>query len=103
MDPFYEACRKAGLRLIDFRNERAAAFAADTAARLDKRLAVCAVNASVGHANALVGLVNSQFAGSPVLLISGAAPHSHADLGRFQDFDQVSFSAPICKYARVID
>jgi acetolactate synthase-1/2/3 large subunit len=103
MDPFYEACRKAGLSLIDFRNEQAAAFAADTAARLDKRLAVCAVNASVGHANALVGLVNSQFAGSPVLLISGAAPHSHADLGRFQDFDQVSFSAPICKYARVID
>lgn len=103
MDPFYEACRKADLKLIDFRNEQAAAFAADTAARLDKRLAVCAVNASVGHANALVGLVNSQFAGSPVLLISGAAPHSQADLGRFQDMDQLALAAPICKYARVID
>lgn len=103
MDPFYEACRRAGLRLVDFRNEQAAAFAADAVARLDKKLAVCAVNATVGHANALVGLVNANFAGSPVLLISGAAPHAQADLGRFQDFDQVAFSAPICKYARTID
>jgi acetolactate synthase I/II/III large subunit len=103
MDPFYEACRQAGLRLVDFRNEQAAAFAADTVARLEKRLAVCAVNATVGHANALVGLVNAAFAGSPVLLISGAAPHSHADLGRFQDFDQVPLAAPICKYARAVD
>ncbi len=103
MDPFYEACRRADLPLIDFRNEQGAAFAADTVARLDKKLAVCAVNATVGHANALVGLVNAEFAGSPVLLISGAAPHSHADLGRFQDFDQVAMSAPICKLARTID
>lgn len=103
MDPFYEACRHAGLRLIDCRNEQAAAFSADAAARLDRRLAVCAVNASVGHANALVGLVNAAFAGSPVLLLSGAAPHAQADLGRFQDFDQVAIAAPICKYARLID
>ncbi|MCC6945156.1 MAG: thiamine pyrophosphate-binding protein [Thermomicrobiales bacterium] len=103
MDPFYEACRRADLPLIDFRNEQAAAFAADAVARLDKKLAVCAVNATVGHANALVGLVNANFAGSPVLLISGAAPHAQADLGRFQDFDQVAMSAPICKYAKTID
>ena len=79
MDPFYEACRNAGLRLVDFRNEQAAAFAADAAARLDKRLAVCAVNATVGNANAIVGFVNAAFAGSPMLLLTGAAPHAQAD------------------------
>ena len=103
MDPFYEACRRAGLRLVDFRNEQAAAFAADTAARLEKRLAVCAVNATVGHANAVVGLVDAAFAGSPMLLLSGAAPHTQADAGRFQDMDHVPIVSPICKYARAVD
>jgi acetolactate synthase-1/2/3 large subunit len=103
MDPFYEACRNAGLRLVDFRNEQAAAFAADAAARLEKRLAVCAVNATVGHANAIVGLVNAAFAGSPMLLLSGAAPHAQADVGRFQDMDHVPIVAPICKYARTVE
>jgi len=102
IDPFFESCRKAGLGLIDFRNEQAASFAADAAARLEKRLAVCAVNATVGHANALVGVVNAAFAGSPVLLLTGAAARSHTDIGRFQDFDQVAIAAPICKYAREI-
>lgn len=103
MDPFYEACRQAGVRLVDFRNEQAAAFAADIAARLERRISVCAVNATVGHANALVGLVNASFAGSPLLLITGAAPHSHTDIGKFQDFDQVALADPICKYARFVD
>lgn len=103
MDPFYEACRNAGLRLVDFRNEQAAAFAADTVARLEKRLAVCAVNATVGNANAIVGLVNAAFAGSPLLLLSGAAPHAQADVGRFQDMDHVPIVTPICKYARTVD
>src|SRR5579883_1355368 len=75
-EPFYEACQRAGLRLIDFRNEQAAAFAADAAARLTRRLAVCAVSAAVGHTNALIGVVNAWFDGAPLLLFSGSAAHA---------------------------
>src|SRR5438067_6869235 len=75
-EPVYDACRRAGVRLVDFRNEQAAAFAADTAARLTRRLHVCAVSSAVGHANALIGVVNAWFDGSPVLLFSGGSPHA---------------------------
>ncbi len=103
LDPFYEACRQAGLRLVDFRNEQAAAFAADAAARLTGRLGVCAVNAAVGHANALIGVVNAWFAGAPLLLISGSSDHARSDMGKFQDMDQLPLVAPLCKYARLVD
>jgi acetolactate synthase I/II/III large subunit len=99
----YDACRRAGLRLGDFRNEQAASFAADAAARLTRRLHVCAVSSAVGHANALIGVVNAWFDGSPVLLFSGASPHARTDIGKFQDMDHVGVVAPVTKYARVVD
>ncbi len=103
LNPFYEACRTAGLRLVDFRNEQAAAFAADAAARLTRRIGVCAVSAAVGHANALIGVVNAWFDGAPLLLITGSSAHSRTDMGKFQDLDQVALAAPVCKYARLVD
>jgi acetolactate synthase-1/2/3 large subunit len=103
LNAFYEACRTGGLRLIDFRNEQAAAFAADATARLTRRIGVCAVSAAVGHANALIGVVNAWFDGAPLLLITGAAPHSRTDAGKFQDMDQVALAAPVCKYAKLVD
>ena len=103
LNPLYEACRRAGLRLVDFRNEQAAAFAADAAARLTRRLGVCAVSSAGGHVNALVGVMNAWFDGAPLLLISGASDHSRTDAGKFQDLDQVALAAPLCKYARLVD
>jgi acetolactate synthase-1/2/3 large subunit len=102
-EPFYEACHRAGLRLVDFRNEQAAAFAADASARLSRKLGVCAVSASVGHANALIGVVNAWFDGAPVLLFTGSSEHTRSDQGKFQDMDQVPIVAPLCKYARLVD
>jgi acetolactate synthase-1/2/3 large subunit len=102
-EPFYEASRRANLRLVDFRNEQAAAFAADAAARLTRKLGVCAVSAAVGHANALIGVVNAWFDGSPVLLFSGSSPHRLTDMGKFQDMDQVAVAGPVCKYSKLVD
>jgi len=102
-EPFYAACQRAGLRLIDFRNEQAASFAADAAARLTGRVGVCAVSAAVGHANALIGVVNAWFDGAPLLLFSGSSTHARTSQGKFQDLDQVAVAAPICKYARLVD
>src|SRR6185437_9009084 len=102
-EPFYAACARAGMRLVDFRNEQAASFAADAAARLSGRVGVCAVSAAVGHANAMIGLVNAWFDGAPVLLVSGSSDHGRTDQGKFQDLDQVALAAPICKYAKLVD
>ncbi len=103
LNPLYMGLKRAGITIADFRNEQAAAYAADSAARLTGRLGVCAVSSAVGHVNSLSGLLNSWFDGSPLLLISGSSEHARADQGRFQQLDQVPLAAPLCKYARYVD
>ena len=103
LDPLLAACRKAGLRLVDVRNEQAAAYMAEAAGRLSRRVGVCAVSSGVAHANALTGVVNAYFDGSPMLLITGCGSTETIGLGHFQDLDQVALAAPVCKYARIID
>jgi thiamine pyrophosphate-dependent acetolactate synthase large subunit-like protein len=103
LDPFFQAARRAGLRLVDTRNEQAAAYLADAYARLTGRLAVCAVSSGVAHVNALTGIVNAWFDGAPVLLISGAGDLTTAGMGHFQDMPQAEIASPVTKFARVID
>ena len=41
LDPFYVACRRHGLRLVDVRNEQAAGYMADAVGRLTRRVGAC--------------------------------------------------------------
>jgi len=100
LNPLYLACRDASIRLIDTRNEQAAAYIADAYARLTRRVGVVAVSSGLAHVNALTGIANAWFDGAPVLLITGESPASQDDLGKFQEFDHVALARPLCKYAR---
>jgi len=103
LNPLYHAAKKAGIRLIDTRNEQAASFMADAWGRLTRRPGVCAVSSGVAHANALSGVVNAWFDSAPLLLISGGGPLRTAGLGHFQDFPQAAMAVPVARYCRVID
>jgi len=102
LNPFYLACKKAGIRVIDTHNEQAAAYIADTYARLTGQMGVCAVSSGIAHCNALTGVANAYFDGAPVLLITGASAGYGARRGVFQEFDQVALAAPICKYVSLV-
>ncbi len=102
MNPFYEACRRLGMRVVDTHNEQAAAYIADGYARLTGRLGVCAVSSGIAHCNALTGMANAYFDGAPVLLITGASAGYGAGRGVFQEFDQVGLADPICKYSQMV-
>ena len=103
LDPLFEAARKAGMRLIDARNEQTAAYIADAYGRLTRRPGVCAVSSGIAQVNALTGLANAWFDQGPMLLISGAADSTTAGMGHFQDLDQVSLARPVAKLSRSID
>jgi acetolactate synthase-1/2/3 large subunit len=103
LDPFYLACERAGMRMIDVRNEQAAGYMAEVTGRLSRSVGVCAVSGAVAHANALTGVLNAWFDGAPMLLITGITPLQHLGWGNFQDFNPVPMSEPICKYARLLD
>jgi len=100
LNPLYLACRDADIRLIDTRNEQAAAYMADAYARMTRRVGVCAVSSGIAHVNALTGIVNAWFDGAPVLLITGESGTKHDDMGKFQEFDHVALASPVTKYAR---
>lgn len=103
LDPFYQAARRAGLRLIDTRNEQTAGYMAGSAGRLTRRPGVAAVSSGVAHANALSGVTDAYMDGAPMLLVSGAAALATRGMGHFQDLDQVAAAAPVTRYARWID
>jgi len=100
LNPLYLACAAEEIRLIAARNEQAAAYIADTYARLTRRVGVCAVSSGIAHVNALTGLTNAWFDGSPMLLITGESPSDQDHMGKFQELDHVSLAGPVCKYAR---
>ena len=103
LDPFYLACKRAGMRMIDVRNEQAAGYMAEVSGRLTRSVGVCAVSGAVAHANALTGALNAWFDGAPMLLLTGMTPLADLGWGNFQDFNPAPMAATICKYARVLD
>ncbi len=103
LDPLYQAARRAGLRLIDTRNEQTAGYMAGSAGRLTRRPGVAAVSSGVAHANALSGVVDAWMDGAPMLLVSGAAALATRGMGHFQDLDQTALAAPVTRYSRLLD
>lgn len=101
LNPILEAAKRAGLPLIDARNEQAVSYMADTYARLTGRLGACAVSTGIAHVNAMAGLLNAHFDGAPLLLITGSSPSDALGRGAFQDVDQVELARPICKRAEL--
>jgi acetolactate synthase-1/2/3 large subunit len=61
------------------------------------------VSGAVAHANALSGVVNAFLDGAPMLLVTGITPLADLGWGNFQDFNPVPMTAPVCKYARLVD
>ena len=103
LDPILSAAQKSGLRVIDTRNEQAAGYMADAVGRLTRGVGVAAASAGVAHINALTGVCNAFFDGSPMLLITGATDSATVGRGHFQDMDTVGISRPLCKFAQWVD
>ena len=102
-EPIFAACDQAQMRVIDARNEQAAAYMADAAGRLTRQVGVCVVSTGVAHINALTGVCNAWFDGSPMLLITGATDSATRGRANFQDLDTVGISRPLTKYSDWVD
>jgi acetolactate synthase-1/2/3 large subunit len=69
--PVLDGCVEEGIRVIDLRHEQAVAHAAEAYGRLTGRLGVAAVTAGPGVTDAVTGVANAFFAGTPMLLLGG--------------------------------
>jgi len=96
--PLFEGARVEGLRLIDTRHEENAAFMAEGWALATGRVAVAAVTAGPGFANAFPGLAESNAAGVPLVVVAGRTGLNRRGRGAVQDLDQLGASRPVTKW-----
>ena len=94
--------RRNALRYVMCRGEMGGAHMADAYARVSGHLGVLFTSTGPGMANAIPGLVEARFAGSPVLHITGqtATRHLDRDAGTVHDVPgQTAMLAAACKAA----
>ena len=69
--PILTGAAEHGIRIIDFRHEQSAAFAAEGWAKVTRECGVAAVTAGPGVTNATSALAQAQAGDSPTFLIGG--------------------------------
>ncbi len=93
----YEGCLDYGVRVIDYRHEQAAVFAADAAGRITGIPGVAAVTAGPGVMNAVTSVANAWRACAPLIVIGGQAPTFLRGKGALQEMNHVDVMKPITK------
>jgi thiamine pyrophosphate-dependent acetolactate synthase large subunit-like protein len=102
ISPIFIEAKRAGLRVIDTRDEKNAVFAADAVARITGTPGVAAVTAGPGVTNALTALKNAELAQSAIVLLGGATATFLKGRGSLQDIDQLAVVRPHVKWAATV-
>ncbi|HWP27029.1 MAG TPA: oxalyl-CoA decarboxylase [Xanthobacteraceae bacterium] len=91
----------AGLRVISFRHEQSAGYAASIAGFLTKKPGICLTVSAPGFLNGLTALANATTNCFPMILISGSSEREIVDLqqGDYEEMDQLAIAKPLCKAA----
>src|SRR6201997_66888 len=93
--------QQAGLRVISFRHEQNAGYAASIAGFLTKKPGVCLTVSAPGFLNGLTALAHATTNCFPMILISGSSEREIVDLqqGDYEEMDQLAIAKPLCKAA----
>jgi len=102
IDPIYDACLDAGIKIIDTRHESAAVHMADVWSRITGRPGVSAVTSGPGHTNSLTGIATAWNALSRVIAMSGNSEIIHDEMGAMHEMDQIAFTRSITKWSKLI-
>ncbi|MGE5097361.1 MAG: oxalyl-CoA decarboxylase, partial [Betaproteobacteria bacterium] len=102
--PITDLTRKmqaAGLRVISFRHEQNAGYAASIAGFMTGKPGICLTVSAPGFLNGLTALSNATTNCFPMILISGSSEREVVDLqqGDYEEMDQLAIARPLCKAA----
>ncbi|AXK83054.1 oxalyl-CoA decarboxylase [Pseudolabrys taiwanensis] len=94
-------CQAAGLRVLSFRHEQNAGYAASIAGFLTKKPGICLTVSAPGFLNGLTALAHATTNCFPMILISGSSEREIVDLqqGDYEEMDQLAIAKPLCKAA----
>lgn len=90
-----------GMRVLSFRHEQNAGYAAAIAGFLTKKPGVCLTVSAPGFLNGLTALAHATTNCFPMILISGSSEREIIDLqqGDYEEMDQLAIAKPLCKAA----
>jgi oxalyl-CoA decarboxylase len=90
-----------GIRVISFRHEQNAGYAASIAGFLTKKPGVCLTVSAPGFLNGLTALAHATTNCFPMILISGSSEREVVDLqqGDYEEMDQLAIAKTMCKAA----
>jgi oxalyl-CoA decarboxylase len=102
--PITDLTRKAqaaGLRMISFRHEQNAGYAASIAGFMTGKPGVCLTVSAPGFLNGLTALANATTNCFPMILVSGSSEREVVDLqqGDYEEMDQLAIAKPLAKAA----
>ncbi len=90
-----------GIRVLSFRHEQNAGYAAAIAGFLTKKPGVCLTVSAPGFLNGLTALAHATTNCFPMILISGSSEREVVDLqqGDYEEMDQLAIAKTMCKAA----
>jgi len=90
-----------GLRVLSFRHEQNAGYAAAIAGFLTKKPGICLTVSAPGFLNGLTALAHATTNCYPMILISGSSEREVVDLqqGDYEEMDQLAVAKTMCKAA----
>ena len=90
-----------GIRVLSFRHEQNAGYAAAIAGFLTKKPGVCLTVSAPGFLNGLTALAHATTNCFPMILVSGSSEREVVDLqqGDYEEMDQLAIAKPLCKAA----
>src|ERR1700750_1998399 len=90
-----------GIRVISFRHEQNAGYAASIAGFLTKQPGICVTVSAPGFLNGLTALAHATTNCFPMILISGSSEREVVDLqqGDYEEMDQLAVAKTMCKAA----
>jgi oxalyl-CoA decarboxylase len=90
-----------GMRILSFRHEQHAGYAAAIAGFLTQKPGICLTVSAPGFLNGLTALAHATTNCYPMILISGSSEREIVDLqqGDYEEMDQLAVAKPLCKAA----
>ena len=90
-----------GMKVLSFRHEQNAGYAAAIAGFLTKKPGICMTVSAPGFLNGLNALAHATTNCFPMILISGSSERGIVDLqqGDYEEMDQLAVAKPLCKAA----
>jgi oxalyl-CoA decarboxylase len=98
---FGRMAQAAGLRVLSFRHEQNAGYAAAIAGYLTRKPGICLTVSAPGFLNGLTALAHATTNCFPMILMSGSSEREIVDLqqGDYEEMDQLAVAKTMCKAA----